>query len=109
MFFDSTDPALVGSCNVTTGQQGGWYCPTATWRQAATIPDVNGALGTFNLAIDSADALFSVSATAFGNLGGTAGQPAESFALGMPFFYGRQVFTAIWGKPLALNGPWYAF
>ncbi len=76
--------------------------------------DALGAPIPFTFAVDSADALFSVCtngtcATAFANLAGTAGQAAETFALGMPFFYGRQVFTSIWGKFLSPNGPWYAY
>lgn len=107
MFFD--DATLSRACSVSAGQQGNWYCPADTWRQTATLTAANGAQGSLNLAIDSADVLFNVGATAFANLGGTAGQPAQTFALGMPFYYGRQVFTSIWGKPLSINGPWYAF
>lgn len=110
MFFDSTDPALAGTCNVSTGQQGGWYCPTATWSQSAKLIAANAAQGTFTLNIDSADTLFSINgATAFANLAGTAGQGASTFALGMPFLYGKKVFTSIWHQQYStLNGPWYA-
>jgi hypothetical protein len=111
MFFDSADPSLAGTCNVSTGgQQGGWYCPAATWSQPATLTAANGAQGTFTLSVDSADALFSINgATAFDNLAGSAGQGASTFALGMPFFYGRKVYTSIWDQLYStLNGPWYA-
>ncbi len=107
MFFD--DLTLSRKCDVSAGQQGNWYCPTDIWRQTATVIDAFGTQGTFNLAIDNADALFNVGATALATLGGSAGQPAETFAMGMPFYYGRQVFTSIWGQALSPNGPWYAF
>jgi hypothetical protein len=105
MFFDN---ATLQS-HACSAAQGGWYCPAATWSQSATMTGSNGAQGLFTLTIDSADALFNVNAVAFANLGGTAGQGTSTFALGMPFFFGKQVYTSIWGKPLSLNGPWYAF
>lgn len=108
-FFDSTDPALSRLCGTATGSVGNWYCPVDTWRQTVTLTNVLGDPGTFELAIDNADALFSVGATALSNLGGTAGQGAQTFLLGMPFFYGRQVFTSIWHQRLSESGPWYAF
>ncbi len=109
MFFDSADPALA-SCNASAGQQGGWYCPTATWSQPASLTAANGVQGMYTLSVDSADALFSINgATAFANLAGTAGQGSSTFALGMPFFYGRKVYTSIWDQLYStLNGPWYA-
>jgi hypothetical protein len=107
MFFD--DPMLSRACSVSSGQQGQWYCPTATWRQTATLTDFAGATGSFDLTVSSADTLFSTGASAFANLAGSAGQGAQSLSLGMPFFYGRKVFTSIWGQALSPNGPWYAF
>ncbi len=107
MFFD--DPTLSRACSVSSGQQGQWYCPAAGWRQTATLTDFAGATGSFDLAVTSADTLFSTGASAFGNLAGSAGQGAQTFSVGLPFFYGRKVFTSIWGQALSPNGPWYAF
>ena len=106
MFFDFAAPAPVGTCP----QQLSWYCPASTWSQPATLTAANGTQGTFALTIDNAEALFSINgATAFANLAGTAGQGASTFALGMPFFYGKKVFTSIWHQQYStLNGPWYA-
>jgi hypothetical protein len=105
MFFDNAT-LQARACSTA---QGGWYCPAATWSQSATMTGSNGAQGMFTLTIESADALFNVNAVAFANLGGTAGQGTSTFTLGMPFFFGRQVYTSIWGQSLSLNGPWYAF
>jgi len=107
LFFDDTTLSQV--CNVTTGAQGLWYCPAATWRQTATLTDAAGVQGSFDFTVESADTLFNTGAVAFANLGGSAGQAQQTFAVGLPFFYGRQVFQSIWGQALATNGPWYAF
>lgn len=106
MFFDDT--GLSRSC-AASGGQGQWYCPASNWRQTVTLTDARGISGAFDLAVGNADTLFNTGATAFANLGGTAGQSAQTFSLGMPFFYGRTVFTSIWGQVLSTNGPWYAF
>jgi hypothetical protein len=107
MFFE--EPTLPQACNVSAGSAAGWYCPTTDWQQVATFTDVLGNSGTVDFSVASADTLFSTGAAAFSNLGGTAGQPADTFAWGMPFFYGKQVFVSIWGQVLSPNGPWYAF
>jgi hypothetical protein len=106
-FFD--DAVLTRGCAVSSGQQGQWYCPAATWHQSVTLTDAAGVSGSFDIAVSNADSLFNTGATAFANLGGSVGQAAQTFSLGMPFYYGRKVFTSIWGQQLALNGPWYAF
>jgi len=107
MFFD--DATLSRVCNVSAGQQGKWYCPATTWRQTATLTDVMGNQGSFGITVANADTLFNTGASAFADLGGSSGQAAQTFALGMPFFYGKQVFVSIWGQSLSPNGPWYAF
>jgi Protein of unknown function (DUF3443) len=106
-FFD--DAALPRSCAVSSGQQGQWYCPAATWHQRATLTDAAGVNGMFDITVSNADSLFNTGATALATLGGTVGQATQTFSLGLPFYYGRQVFTSIWGQALARDGPWYAF
>jgi hypothetical protein len=107
LFFNNA--SLSRSCNVSSGTQANWYCPLSTWRQMATLADAAGVQGSFDIAVTSADTLFNAGATAFADLGGSAGQATQTFALGMPFFYGRSVYMSIWGQALATNGPWYAF
>lgn len=103
------DRSLPQTCAVTTGQSGGWYCPASTWQQAASVTDMAGTVARFDVTVSSADALFNTGAPAFATLAGTAGAGSQSFALGLPFFYGRTVYTAIWGQALATVGPWVAF
>ncbi|MFZ2651604.1 MAG: DUF3443 family protein [Burkholderiaceae bacterium] len=107
LFFD--DPAIAMACRSSSGSSGGWYCPINVVRKAATIVGYDGSLGTVDLAIANADVLFSGGNVGFANLGGSAGQGVDTFVWGLPFFYGRSVFTSIWGQALAANGPWNAF
>ncbi len=62
-----------------------------------------------DFSIASADALFSTSSDAFANLGGSVNQGAGTFVWGLPFFYGRSVYTSIWGQALSPIGPWNAY
>jgi hypothetical protein len=75
----------------------------------ATLSDLTGHSAAVNFSVNGADALFSTTSTAFPNLAGSVGQGTQSFVWGMPFFYGRSVYTSIWGQTLSANGPWYAF
>jgi hypothetical protein len=107
LFFDDT--AIAMGCRSSSGSTGGWYCPSSVVRKTATITGSDGTSGSVDLAIANADVLFSGGNVAFANLGGSAGQGANSFVWGLPFFYGRSVFTSIWGKALSPSGPWNAF
>lgn len=107
LFFD--DPALSTAC---AGNGGGasWYCPTSAQQRRVELLDMSGRLAIVDLSITSADLLFAGANTAFANLGGAAGSANPgALVLGLPFFFGRRVSTAIWGQALAVNGPWYAF
>jgi len=89
-----------------------WYCPRSTLNPSAVISDGdNPALNpvTVNFQIGNAEALFSTNNTAFQDAAGTTPGAATSFAWGMPFFYGRQVYLSIWQQVGALTAPWYAW
>jgi hypothetical protein len=106
-FFD--DSSLSMHC-VGAGAGAVWYCPGSTQARTVVLSDALGASGTVNLSIASADVLFASPNTAFSNLGGASGSANPgAFVLGLPFFYGRTVYTAIWGQALAAAGPWVAF
>ncbi len=106
-FFD--DASLAKGCQSSPASSAGWYCPATVQRRTATITDAFGATAPVDYAVASADVLFQTSSASFATLAGSAGQGASAFVWGMPFFYGRTVFTSIWGQALSPNGPWNAF
>jgi hypothetical protein len=82
----------------------------------------NGAKGTVNFKVENAVTLFNSNGgdAAFPTLGGPNGSGtcspqnsgACSFDWGLPFFYGRNVFSAIRGKTVpsgAPAAPWWAY
>jgi hypothetical protein len=103
LFF--TDNTLT-QCNGAT-----WYCPASTLSPTAQISDGdNAALHPVQVAfqIGNAEALFSTNNTAFSDAAGATPSSTTSFAWGMPFFYGRNVYLSIWDLHQA-TGPWYAW
>ena len=107
LFFD--DAAIPTGCQSSSGQAGGWYCPPVVLHLTATITDAIGTTGSVDFRIANSDALFSTPGLAFADLGGSVNQGANTFVWGLPFFYGRSVYTSIWGQALSANGPWNAF
>ncbi len=107
IFFD--DPGGIPTC---TGSS--WYCPPKVLSRSLRLDDAQGHSGSFSLSIVEAQSLFGATnpagtaATGFANLAGSVGQNPDMMVLGMPFFFGRSVYTAIWGQPLARTGPWVA-
>ena len=100
----------------------GFYCPPAMVNLSAQNVGSNGAQGTINFSVDNAANLFQSSngAAAYSNLAGPnfgggcspQNQGACTFDWGLPFFYGRNVFTAVDGQPVptgAPAGPWWAY
>jgi len=98
-FFPSSLPVCPAPNN-------GFYCPSATTAQNATLGSV-GLAADFQVA--NAVSLFNAntSATAFNELGGPA-SGSQSLDLGLPFFFGRHVFTGF-GNPATGAAPYFAF
>lgn len=87
----------------------GFYCPTATISASATNQGKNGVSNAVGFRIANADSLFSSNFSAFDALAGPNGD-SGSFDWGLPFFYGRTVFTAIEGKTTPRGaGPYFAY
>ncbi|HEX7288325.1 MAG TPA: DUF3443 domain-containing protein [Candidatus Angelobacter sp.] len=96
-FVDSGSNGLFFLSSATTGMPvcsgNPFYCPAATQNFTAVNTGTNGASTTINFTVANANTLFSTSGDfLFNNL--AAPNPASSFDWGMPFFYGRNVFTA---------------
>jgi hypothetical protein len=107
------DSGIAQSCKSSPGSTtaGGWYCPagTAPVIRNATLTDALGNVAPADFSIINADLLFSGSSAAFSNLGGAINQAPRTFVWGLSFFFGRNVYTSIWGQALSPNGPWNAF
>jgi hypothetical protein len=88
----------------------GFYCPATTQSLSATIRGTTSGSANVNFAVANADSLaMNPSFYAFNDLAGEASD-TTTFAWGMPFFYGRSVFTAIEGANTSAGiGPFYAF
>ncbi len=91
----------------------GFFCPPALVKLSAQNIGSNNATNTVNFGVDNAVNLFNNNngAAAYVNLGGPSfGGP--SFDWGLPFFYGRSVFTSIDGQAPPTNAPsspWWAY
>ena len=89
----------------------GFYCPATTQNGSATIQGTNGTSSPANFSIANASQLATANPTyfAFSNLGGI-NPDSLGFAWGLPFHYGRNVFTAIETRSTpAGTGPYVAF
>jgi hypothetical protein len=89
-----------------------WYCPAATQNFSATNRGANGASGSFNFSVGNADALTTneTIGVANGLAGPNPGTTTGTFDWGLPFFYGRKVYTAIEGQSTPGGaGPYWAY
>ena len=109
LFFNDSS---ISTCHVNT-----WtYCPTSLQMQtpltATNTAASGGATGTVSFSIVNADQLFTNASVVAGNIGGPYGGSQPQFAWGLPFFFGRPVFTAISGvtPPSGVPiGPYFAY
>ena len=99
-FFDSGSSGIFFLDSTTTGiptcagANSLYYCPTPSPDLlSATNQGANGSQGVVNFGIENADQILGTGNIAFSTLGGP--QPGGVFDWGLPFFYGRVVFTAI--------------
>ncbi|MGA8150201.1 MAG: DUF3443 family protein [Terriglobales bacterium] len=121
LFFpDSATDVPVVQCS-DTGVAPSYYCPASTQALSAQNLGANGASGTVSFNVDNAENLFNndSSDAVMQNLAGSngigtcaAGSGQCSFDWGLPFFYGRNVYTAIDGQAVpstAPPAPWWAY
>jgi hypothetical protein len=89
-FLDSAIPGIPDCADV-----GGFYCPATTQNITATVQGANGASDSVSFSIANADTLFNTdngNDTVFSQLGGPA---MDTFDFGLPFFFGRNVYTGM--------------
>jgi hypothetical protein len=114
LFFN--DPSIL-QCTNSNIQD--FYCPTSTENLTATLiaytaSGTGGTQDPVTLSIANAETLFTDAPedTAFSNLGGIfdGTNSADTFDLGLPFFYGHHVYEVYEGKSSSKGpGPYFAF
>jgi hypothetical protein len=84
------------------------YCPSTAQNISVTIEGTNGASGPVTFPVGNANLLLTnISSTV---INGLAGPNPGQFDFGLPFFFGRHVFTAIEGKSTpGGTGPYLAY
>jgi hypothetical protein len=117
-FLDSSIVPALTDCPQSSNAPG-FYCPSSSQSFSATNLGVNRASGTVNFSIANAETLFNnATDTVYSQLGGPSIIPPASggtsippyFDWGLPFFYGRNVYTAIEGAGTpGGNGPYWAY
>lgn len=110
-FFDSGSNGTFFPSSTIPSCGSGFYCPLTPQTISAVVQGKNGTNTAFDFLITNADAMFRdhPSFTVFPTLGGsTFGTPAVD--LGLPFYFGKTVYTAIEGKSTpGGTGPYVAF
>jgi hypothetical protein len=115
-------PQINGSPTICGSPDTTWYCPASTMPFSATNVGASGSpSNTVNFSVDNfqtvvgnnpSDAAFSNIAGPQGNGGvcSSSNTPACIFDWGLPFFYGRNVFTAIDGTTVGTTQtPFFAY
>jgi len=104
-FFLDTAHTGLATCNSFTG----FYCPNSSVPFTITNQGVNLASASASFSIANIETLATAnpSFSAFGNAGGPFPNAVD---YGLPFFYGRSVFTGIEGQTVgAVSGPFFAY
>jgi len=84
-----------------------FYCPASTQGLSVTQTGTNGASSSFIFNLANAESQFNSGSEALNNIGGP--NPG-SFDWGVPFFYGRNIYTAIQGASTPAGScPYWAY
>jgi hypothetical protein len=104
-----TDSSIV-TCTSNTAAYG-FFCPSATLSLSAMNTATNGINSAITFSVANADTVFTSNPTftVFNNLA-APNADSTAFDLGLPFFLGRNVYTAIEGKNTSGGvGPYFAY
>jgi hypothetical protein len=98
-FIDSGSNGIFFLDAATTGMPvcpdtSSWYCPASTTQFNVTNQATGGSPHALSFSVGNFDQLIAGSNAA---INGTAGPNPGSFDFGLPFFYGRNVYTSIQG------------
>ncbi len=120
-FIDSGSNALYFPDTLPACSDNSYYCPPSLTTLSAENQGATQGDNTVSFSVDDADSLLSNNpgSTAFSSLAGPKGTYQSCsdgniscvFDWGLPFFYGRSVYTAIDGKTVsgAPASPWWAY
>jgi hypothetical protein len=104
LYFNDTS---VTQC--TASGLNGFYCPTSPESLSAMLQGQNGVSDSVSFTIASA-ANLTANEAAVATLGGTYATSSDTFDWGLPFYYGRTVYTAFQSGTTAVGtGPYVAF
>ena len=88
----------------------GFYCPSADQVFAVTNTGTNGKSASVSLTVSNGDTLLSSGNMALPSLAGPGTGRTGGFLFGLPFFYGRTVYTALDGATTpGGTGPYFAY
>jgi len=116
-YFPDSSIALCGSSTHAPG----FFCPTTTLNLNGTLMGANGVSSSINFSVANADSLFSTNSTiaAAVSLAAPSGSVStdgstfdgtDTFDWGLPFYFGRNVYTAIENQNTSAGmGPYFAF
>jgi hypothetical protein len=105
LFFNDSD---IPQCTTDTG----FYCPTSTESFSATLTGQNATSATASFSVANPETISAddPTYTVLPALAGTYSSATTTFDWGLPFFYGRPLYTAIQGYSTKVNtGPYVAF
>jgi hypothetical protein len=108
-FIDSgSNGYFFPDASIAQSSSGLWYVPAASLSLSGAVVGVNSSRSTpITFSIFNAATLFSTGNAAFNTLAGPA---VSQFDWGLPFFYGRSIYTSISGRMAdRLSGPYVAF
>lgn len=105
-YVDSGSNALDFNSSTLT-RCGLWYCPSSPAGFGATLAGTDGVSASVSYSVASEQTLVGTGNWAFNNL---AAYNANAFGWGLPFFFGRRIFTAIEAQVTPAGaGPFFAF
>lgn len=99
LYFPNTNPGVLPTCTTTLTD---FYCPASPQTLSATLIGANNASSAISFSVVSAQSFTNTVHVA----GTLAGVYADGFDWGLPFFFGRKVYTAFENKS---DGPYTAF
>jgi hypothetical protein len=104
LYFNDTSVTQCTATGLTD-----FYCPASPESLSAELQGQNGLSDTVSFTISSA-ANLTANEAADGSLGGTYTASSATFDWGLPFYYGRSVYTAFQNGTTAVGtGPYVAF